>query len=413
MNMFLNKHYFIFYVRRIYKMKIELIIFKIIKKLFNFLFSLILLPLSIFLHLLGVRHFKVFAERIGHLAIEPDCLIKEIKLGRKKSFFYLIVLDRKYISNQHLMNYWKKYFYISQSKSLFYFINVLSKFGLMSENPKLYIKNENASQHVYDIYNQWKEREPLIKIKYEDTMWSREILSKIGLPKSSWYIVIHVRTEGFSSVDDDIQYYRNSNIDKLLPAIKKITDLGGWVIRIGDNKMPKLKKMNKVFDYAHSDLKSARMDFCLIAQAKFMIGNTSGVACLASVLDVPCVALNIIPLPVAWLTKKDIFIPKLIWDKKHDRYLTFKEILEKEISFYNFSNQYKKANLDVVENSEQEILCIVNEMIDVVIKNKKIKTIKYQFNSFFKKSINKKHYGYFSTANISKSFVKSNKKLFR
>ena len=102
-----------------------------------------------------------------------------------------------------------------------------------------------------------------------------------------------------------------------------------------------------------------------------------------------------------------------MWHNKHRKYIPFKKFLEREYSFYNYAIQYQKAKIDLIENSEEEILMLTNEMIDVVIKNKKIKTIKYQFNSFFKKTIHKKHYGYFSKANISKSFVKSNKELFR
>ena len=70
------------------------------------------------------------------------------------------------------------------------------------------------------------------------------------------------------------------------------------------------EKMKNVIDYAWSNLKSDRLDFCIIGKARFMIGNTSGITCLASVMGIPCAVTNVVPFCVGWLTEKDIFIPK-------------------------------------------------------------------------------------------------------
>lgn len=391
-------------------MKLEIIIYKLIYKIFTLVLSIILSPLSFILHILGFRHFKFFFERIGHFAVEVDCLIKEIKLGREKNK-YILAIDKDLIPNHHLLKYWKKYFYIYDSKFLFLIISCLSKFGLMSFNGQKYLRNKFQFQEAYSIYNQWGSREPMIDLNYEDKVWSKKMLKKLGVPENSWHVVVHARTEGYSKIDDNIQNYRNSEIKNSLLAIKKITDLGGWVIRIGDTNMPKLDEMENVIDYAWSNLKCDRLDFCIIANARFMIGNTSGITCLASVMGIPCAVTNVVPISVGWLTEKDIFIPKLLWSNKLSRYLTYKEILESEISRYNYTNQYKKSDIKVIENSAYDILCLVKEMLDQI--NNSAKVSKTTFQQIFKNSLNSNHYGYKSMSKISQHFVKNHMELFR
>ena len=391
-------------------MKLETILLKSIYKITTFLISLILIPFSIFFHILGVRHFKVFYERIGHFAVEPDCLIKEMKLGKIK-YKHIMALDKNFISNYHLLKYWKKYFQIYESKIMFFLVNCLSNFGIMSFDGKKYLRNKHQFQEAYYIYNKWEKRNVVLELNKKDIQWTNEMLIKLGLPKNCWYVVVHARTEGFSIVDDHIQNYRNSNINNMLLAVKRITDLGGWVIRIGDKNMPKLKKMKNVIDYAWSNLKSDRLDFCIIGKARFMIGNTSGITCLASVMGIPCAVTNVVPFSVGWLTEKDIFIPKLLWSNNLKRYLTYKEILKSEISNYNYSSQYTNAGINILENSETDILNLTNEMLSRIDQNSKAQ-FSGPFQEEFKHVLTKSHYGYFSKSRISKSFMKKYKELF-
>lgn len=90
----LNTNWIKFEFRRIQKIPFPILIFKIGVKLFGFTIGIVLLPLTLLLHLMGYRHVNVFTDRIGHLALELDCLIKEQQLGLISARKWLLLAPR-------------------------------------------------------------------------------------------------------------------------------------------------------------------------------------------------------------------------------------------------------------------------------------------------------------------------------
>ena len=86
-------------------------------KIIGILTGIAMLPIACIFHALGYRYANVFTERIGHLAIEPDCLIKELYLKNKK-LRLIMLAPKKKVSNHHLVTYWGKYFNIFYSDYL-------------------------------------------------------------------------------------------------------------------------------------------------------------------------------------------------------------------------------------------------------------------------------------------------------
>ena len=91
------------------------------------------------------------------------------------------------------------------------------------------------------------------KIKETKLRYAEQIRLKIGIPLTDWFVCFHTRgTEANSN--------RNQAIQNFIQGIKVITDAGGWVVRLGNSSMIPLPDMDKVIDYAHSELKSELMD---------------------------------------------------------------------------------------------------------------------------------------------------------
>ena len=67
----------------------------------------------------------------------------------------------------------------------------------------------------------------------------------MGLPPDCWFVSLHVR-EGVGASR------RDGNIADYLPAIRRITQAGGWVVRIGDASMTKISDVPNLIDYAHA-----------------------------------------------------------------------------------------------------------------------------------------------------------------
>lgn len=350
--------------RRIRKQGFSRLVFKVTKLIVSMVLWFILLPLTIALHLAGFRRVKVFTERIGHLALEPDCLLKEQALGLipKRRWFILAPPGR--VANERLLRYWEQFFHVFRGRAICFILSSMSRWGLMRYDISRYILATNNVHAAYRIYEQWGDRPPILSLTQDDEKWGAQALRQMGLPDGAWFVCVHAREPGFSPVDEELHAHRNSSITATIPAIEEITRRGGWVIRIGDPTMKRLPPLPKVIDYAHHPAKCDRLDVILCAKARFILGNTSGVALVGTVFGVPCAIANAIPISTRWFTTKDLTIPKPLWSERLGRYLGYDEVMAMPVADYRYATLYKEAGIRVDENSAEEIRYLVIRMLD-------------------------------------------------
>lgn len=379
---------------------------KLLSKILLFIISVVFFPLSILIHFLGYRIASPFTSRIGHLAIEPDCIIKEIFLGTLKlnPKKILLLSSEKISANRHLDKYWGSIFTVIKSPTLIWLMKGLSLLRFASINTKKYIRNIGKNQLCFHIYSAWSDHPPILSLSHDDEIYWSNTLQQLGLPSDAWFVCIHARTGSYSQVDESIQSYRNCNIENYVLAIDEIIKRGGWVIRIGDNAMPKMPPKEKVIDYAHSKLKSERMDLILCAKSKFMLGCSSGIACLASVFGTPCAITNLVPISNLWFTKKDLSIPKSIVRAGDIKPLTIVEILNTEVSNFQYTKLYDDAGLTLIENSKEEILDLTLDMFDKIDNLEDTKN-QIQLKTNISSILKEHHYSYGSQATISMRYI--------
>ena len=323
-----------------------------------------LLPVTAVLHAAGFRRVTVFTDRIGHLAMEPDCLLKDERLGHlpRRRWFMSAAPGR--VSNAHLLSYWEAHIPVVRSPAARFLLESMSRWWLMREDVSRYLLVQSDAQAAYRVHAQWAGRSPLLALRAEDEAWGSSQLAALGIPRGAWYVCVHVREGGFSPVDEELHAHRNGDIESATRAMREVVRRGGWVVRLGDASMKPLPPMTQVVDYAHSPLKSGRLDVVLCAKARFMLGNTSGIALLATVFGVPCAAANMIPTPTLWFGPDDLSIPKLLWSGSRGRYLRLREIMESEISEYRYAQCYDAAGIRPDENSAEDLEALVREMLD-------------------------------------------------
>ncbi len=317
-----------------------------------------------FFHLAGYRHVTIFTDRIGHLALEPDCLLKEQALGHVAYKKWIMLAPPGRVANEHLLTYWQPHLRIVRSRATCFLIASMSRWGLMRYNIDHYVRAIGQAQAAYRIYAEWNDRPPLLALSVEDEVWGAEILMELGIPKDAWFVCVHAREAGFSPVDEELHGHRNSHIENIIPAMQEIVKRGGWVIRIGDPSMRPLPPMAQVIDYAHHPRKSQRLDIILCARARFILGNTSGVALVGTIFGVPCALANMMPISAMGVSPQDISIPKLHWSLSEDRYLSFGEILASQLSRAQYSRNFAAAGIRVEENSPEDIKQLATEMLD-------------------------------------------------
>jgi len=350
---------------------------------------------------------NIFTERIGHLAIEPDCIIKELYLNKKK--FRLIILATQYkVANRHLLTYWSKYFTIINSESLCFLIEYSTLFGPGKLNVKYLINKPIGTQGAYSIYAKWGKRRPLLKLTNSDSTYCDEMLLKLGIPKFSWFVCIHAREGNFSPTDESIHHHRNTDISTYLTAINKIIAQGGYVVQLGSNQTKKLPEMKGLIDYAHSNFKSERLDICIIAKSKFFLGDSSGLALVGTIFGIPCALTNMTPITALGLNASDITLHKKCHFESSSL-ITVCLLRHLGLANSRFFIDYARKNVHFLDNTPDEICDLCSEML------LKIESIdqEYLLSETNHQYLRPGDYAYGAKSNLGSTFVKSYPDLYK
>jgi putative glycosyltransferase (TIGR04372 family) len=299
-----------------------------------------------------------------------DTYIKAGILGlRPPKKLVLLLSPRTVINNPCYLNYWRRYVTVISDPLTIRNLSPLEKyltkkiFHFVSFHDR--ILNIVAAHKV--VNRQWdvENRPPVLTLSTEDYENGWDCLKSLGVPEGAWFVCLHVRGSGWRDDGSSSENFRNCDIETYFSAIKTIVEAGGWVVRIGDPiSMTPLPPMENVIDYAHSDVKSDWMDIFCCAQCRFIIGTASGMWPVSSAFGVPLIMTNMLPTNLAFdFSSKDIFIPRLCWSIKENRYLAFRELLSFPVAVATSQFSYDRLGLKIEENTEEDINVAVTEMM--------------------------------------------------
>lgn len=377
---------------------------RIVIRTLRLLLGTLFLPISLGLHLAGYRRLETFTARIGHLAIEPDLILKAQRLGLIKPRKWILAAPTGKVANSHMLRYWSQHFVVAESKLICFALDCLTFWGFNRLRTSFLINEPHESQLAYEIYSRWGGNGSLLSVTEDDQQWFVDNKLKLGLPPNCWYVCVHAREGGFSPVDEEIQGYRNSSVENLNLAVEEIVHRGGWIVRLGDPTTTKLPPMANVIDYAHSPERSERMDILLCANARFILGNTSGIALVGSVFGVPCALANMVPMSTLGIGKGDISIPKMHIDRSTGRLMTFGEVMSSPVSNFRHKILYEKAGISLEENSAEEILLLTKRMLCSLESNHMSKDKTANVGDLFLAMFRPGHYSFGSQASVCEEF---------
>jgi putative glycosyltransferase (TIGR04372 family) len=367
---------------------------------------LTLLPVTITLHIAGFRRLTVHVARIGHLAAEPDSFLKARALGWVAPGRYFMLAPPNRVANAAMLKYWRPHIPMVEHPLACGFIRAMSRWGLMKYDMSRYVLRLNASQEIYRISSAWAGRAPLLAVSDSDLSWSEQRLEELGIPRNAWFACIHVREAGFSPADEAVHAHRNGDVRAMRTAVDEIARRGGWCVRMGDPSMAPIDPMPRLIDYALSPLRSDRLDVLLCARARFFLGNTSGLAFVSSIFGVPCALVNMIPLSVLALLPGDLAIHKLHRLGAESRLLRFDEILDSAIGDFRYAKLYSDAGITLVENSADEIVDLVREMLDRLEGNYVATQEDRELQHRFMRLLRPGHYSYGAASGIGASYLR-------
>lgn len=383
--------------------------------------SNILFGTPIFLILLLVNLFKkirftrLYSSRIGHITYNVDNYIYHKK--KNNNLELTIFICEKIISNKDIYSRWNKvdnilltnHFlmknligflekFISESKFIIPFNKLHYDFSLTScSKPNLWIDNKN-------------------NIKIE------KYFSSLGVKKP--YICLHNRDSSYLNKkpgvrDNNYSDFRNFKFSSFSKSIKLIENKNIQSIRVGEIVE------DESFHYSDSFISATGKDLSnkhiidLINNSEFLVSAASGIAQVSRVIRKPQLLINFTPFMINESfhahSAKSILVPKKIQDLNSNRLLSLKEISDLPYDIHNMRHFFEDRNLIIIDNTEDEILDAIKEMIlhvrDLWVDDEQQSELQ---SKFWKSFENFEHYNelrYKLQSKISSSFLKNNPSL--
>ncbi len=313
-----------------------------------------------------VRTESLFYTRIGHFAGNTEIYLCQRDAGINVpnqpyiDLFYI----REPICNMQLAIMWKRVLRLWPAWVLgpIYRVNQLIPGGRSHE--------VGLGANSRDTRNLLGRFPPHLQFTNEEETCGAAGLRALGLPIGAQFVCLNVRDSAY--LDDflpgDWAYhnYRDSNIQNYVLASEALAERGFFIIRMGAKVREAINSVHpKVIDYARNGMRSDFMDIYLGAKCAFSISTGSGWDSVPLVFRRPIAFVNLVPLGQA-VTNLDnsIYITKRHVLHASQKTLTLSEIFSQGAGFCNSTSDYKSADVDLYENTPEEICAVAIEMAE-------------------------------------------------
>ena len=323
---------------------------------------LLALPLLILSPLYRIEIQRLPAERIGHLALEPELfLCTRHARGRTLTFFYA----RKPFANPFLLSMWRRVLRTGPSWLLGPTFDAGERFPWLNLGARGWDRGHFDLRPLDDLA-------PHVNFTKGEKERGIQLLANLGVPTGKPYVCLAVRDDAYLAAiaptkDWSYHDYRDSQIADYAQMAEWLTSAGYAVLRMGSHVRRPLESDNPlVIDYASSNWHSDFGDVFLFAHCAFCISTATGMDSLAMLFRRP---LGIVNLPVVDgmqlggplrlvmfkdLTDTDTGIPlSLLDDRRSHAMKLFR------------TNDFTEMGLTLVDNEPEELVDFAREMVAV------------------------------------------------
>lgn len=347
----------------IFLRKIRSLFWKIRSLFFVILFLPAILITRILRPFIIIRFGVLRGDRIGHFAGNTEVYLSERDEAKhERNTFDLFYISTP-ICNDQLKKMWERTLHISK---YFEFFNIAN---LCLPGYKLHQAKSSSSDR--DIHNLLVKTPPHLSFTKEEERLGKNGLKKMGLADNEPFICFIGRDSAYlKSVypDRNMDYhnYRDMDINNISPAINELIQRDYWAIRMGKTVKESFHIADKKYvDYA-TKFRTDFLDIYLAANCSYFINGMSGFVSVPSHLfRRPILHLNFVPMRyIHFWEKHSICIFKKLWLTEEHRFLTFSEILQSDIGIFLRSEEYKNAEIELIENTSEEIKAATIEIDD-------------------------------------------------
>lgn len=376
-----------------------------------------------------IRFIKVNSHRLGHFAANLELYFTEMELGLtkpKKYYLDFAFCDDLYPTcNEFLFTLWKREITFLPSWLCYRIIRINSVLDNIIDSNNQHVVSSYQSDR--DVFNTLDHTNPKIQLKNEEIKYGDKILfDKYGIKTNDKIICLIVRDnkylKNFNSQDFSYHDYRHTDINKFEKSIKNLIEHDYYIFRMGVTANKRLEiKHPKFIDYAFSDQRSDFMDVYLANRCTFCISTSTGFDALPLIFR-KHIAFITVPVGLIFsFSDKFISITKNHYSKKLKRMLTLNEIFQLDISLLKKKEQYEINDVELIENTEDEINDLVKEMHLLINNRYEVdyigKKMQREFWQIYKKNISlnenlEKLHGKIKSK-ISFNFLKNNEHLIQ
>jgi putative glycosyltransferase (TIGR04372 family) len=326
-----------------------------------------------------LRHPDLWAPAAGTRAVLTPKLVINTVIGEQANRLELIckartlgwpvpdtlILDASgEVVNASFLDYWRPHFTVVEEGAQFRpAAKQFSTFALRGADGSAYVRNVACAL----ANREWARRglPPVLSLTPQHRERGEAVLREMGIPRDAWYVSLHVRSSSFADDGhDNHNALRNAPVDSYLPAIRRIVEAGGWVVRMGDARMSPLPVMDGVVDYATSRWKSDWMDVFLCGSPAFFVATQSGLQCVAQAFGVPLVVTNVLPNSIYSVDENDLYIPRKLFLRGEGRMLSFREAFRPPYVNKEAAAAFERLDVEVPLHTAEEIVGVVDEMIE-------------------------------------------------
>ena len=383
----------------------------------NFIFKILVLFLRVIIFLISkiiiFRFITSQNSRIGGIARLIEIFIIEKKNAHNSARVIYICFREVPNCNvffsdlveKNIKKFHKNVYFFNSNKFSEYLFSSFNRFSFGRINCSTYqnvspspYSGEKHESHKYDeaykntdfLFDYDFIKKPLFNLNIYEV--ENKFLHNINSEKKKW-ICIHNRDskflkdlttyKNFRNIDFKYHNYRDSDVNKLISATKLLVNKNFYVIRMGKIQSNKMDFKHKNFiDYAFTNERSDFNDIYLLSNCEAYMGSDSGPGDIPLLSGKPRFLINY-SLTILYpfhnggseMSRKNhySFIFKHLYDEKLQKKLTLKQIINKKLLGVANGNEFKKAGVLPIENSEEEILDLTLEMTSY-LETKKINT---------------------------------------
>lgn len=384
------------------------------------LLSLPLIPPLFFLRKFFHLHVaRIWAGRIGEASSQLEILLRRQRLGMIPKENRYLLLTSTDVANQYQMDLYKKTFKTAPYHNRIRILQIPQPKPVRALTKILAQKSILARTQLFTIlpterkeYYEYNATGPSLIFPEEDELRGKALLRQLGIPDAP-FVCFHARDSSFINSrlrkGDVKSTHRNCDINNYLPATAYLARKGIYALRMGSVVEKKITPPHpKVIDYA-TTARSEFGDYYLPAKCKFFLASSAGICTVSQGFNVPLAFANQLTLKWPPFRKEDLFIPKQIFSKEKNRFLTFREIINSPVFDFEWAYEYENAGLVLIENTSQEILDLAEEMNARVdgtwIPAPEDEVLQQRFKSLFHKNL--PCYGF--PARMGAQFLQKNK----